>query len=250
MTYPPSSMYGSEVCAVRAERQRIFSGGSNSRPLSSGRTLLCPRRLVRTRTKSCEWEALQELLLASRERYVRIAFGILSNKEDAEDAVQDAFLLAYLHYPMFEGRSALTTWLARIVMNAALMLRRKRINSPLDSLHEFSPEAPPWTEMIPAPQPDPEIAYSKAETNQILKNLLARMTPALRQAFTMRYCEQLSIREASSLLGIPLGTYKARLFRAKQHLRSQAQIPLLAPLRKPARPPFSYDKQPVAPLAH
>lgn len=246
MTHQLSSMTcRQDLCVARTESATHSPGGlqRNSRPLSGGQTLCRPRRLVRTPPKGCEWEAVQELLLASRERYVRVAFGILRNKEDAEDAVQDAFLMAYRHYRTFEGRSALTTWLARIVINAALMLRRKRINSPIDVLHEFSPDAPPWSEMIPAPQPDPEIAYANDETHQILKNLLGRMTPVLRQAITLRYCEQLPIKEASSLIGIPLGTYKARLFRAKQHLMSQAQIPLLAPLRRPGRSQFSFDRR-------
>ena len=73
-------------------------------------------------------DALQEMFLASRPKFVGIAYSILRNKEDAEDAVQDAVLSAYVHLRNFEGRSAFTTWFTRIVLNAALMVLRKRTN--------------------------------------------------------------------------------------------------------------------------
>src|SRR6202007_2542609 len=98
-------------------------------------------------------DALHEMFLASRPKFVAMAYSILRNKEDAEDAVQDAVLSAYVHLRNFEGRSAFTTWFTRIVLNAALMILRKRTNSRIDSL----PEPPtadqiPWTEWIPASQ--------------------------------------------------------------------------------------------------
>jgi RNA polymerase sigma-70 factor, ECF subfamily len=239
VTCPPSSMnFGSDIGAGQPESQRIFSGQPNSRRFPSESTLFRPHKSAGTRSKGNEFDALQELLQASRKRYVRVAFGILHHKEDAEDAVQDAFLLAYRHYRGFEGRSALTTWLTRIVMNAALMLRRKRKN-PTHSPSEFHPDTAPSAELIPAPQPDPESAYAIDETNQILRNALELMTPVLRQAFTLRYCDQLSANDACALLGVKVGTYKSRLFRAKQHLLSQVQIHRLAPVRPPAQSPFS-----------
>jgi RNA polymerase sigma-70 factor, ECF subfamily len=66
-------------------------------------------------------EAFQEMVLTSRPRFVTLAQAILRNREDAEDAVQNALLSGYLHLPSFEGRSALTTWFTRIVVNAALL---------------------------------------------------------------------------------------------------------------------------------
>jgi RNA polymerase sigma-70 factor, ECF subfamily len=81
---------------------------------------------VPTNSEAQQDQTLQELFMTSRERFVRIAYRILQNKEDAEDAVQHAFLSACRCFRGFEGRSALTTWFTRIVINAALMVRRKR----------------------------------------------------------------------------------------------------------------------------
>jgi RNA polymerase sigma-70 factor, ECF subfamily len=185
---------------------------------------------VKTRAEVLGREALDEIVAASRSKFVAIAYSILRNREDAEDAVQDAFLSAYRHLRSFEGRSALRTWLTRIVMNAALMIQRKRKPSAIaplpenSNLHEVS-----WLESIPASQPDPETAHAEQETFDFIRGILGKMKPILRQAFTMIYFDELSGPEACALLGISSSTFKARLFRARRELLDQAQRALLAP---------------------
>jgi RNA polymerase sigma-70 factor (ECF subfamily) len=165
-----------------------------------------------------ELQAFEEMLLTSRPTFIAMAYGILRNKEDAEDAVQNAFLSAYLHLRAFEGRSALRTWFTRIVLNAALMIRRKRKPSRL------APVAEPWTEQIPASGPDPEKICADNETLQRIDAELANMRPALRQAFAMTYYGEMSNREACALLGVPIGTFKARLFRARKLVVSHPRV--------------------------
>jgi RNA polymerase sigma-70 factor, ECF subfamily len=188
-------------------------------------------------------DALQEMFLASRPKFVGIAYSILRNKEDAEDAVQDAVLSAYVHLRNFEGRSAFTTWFTRIVLNAALMILRKRTNSRISSLPDpcISDENP-WTERIPAPQPDPEMVCAEGETLQLIDVLLGKMSPVLRQSFKMIYYDEMSSREACTLLGVSVGTLKSRVFRARRHLMAQAQRSLVTPIRRAAHSPFSFDK--------
>jgi len=187
-------------------------------------------------------EALHEMFLASRPKFVGMAYSILRNREDAEDAVQDAFLSAYVHLRNFEGRSAFTTWFTRIVLNAALMILRKRTNSRIDSLAESPSGEISWTERIPTPQPDPEMVCAEGETFQLIDVLLGKMSPVLRQSFTMTYYDELSSREACTLLGVSIGTFKSRIFRARRHLMALAQRSLVAPIRRAAHSPFSFDK--------
>ena len=188
-------------------------------------------------------DALQEMFLASRPKFVGIAYSILRNKEDAEDAVQDAVLSAYVHLRNFEGRSAFTTWFTRIVLNAALMTLRKRTNSRISSLPDASmSDETPWTERIPASRPDPEMACAEGETFQLIDVLLRRMSPVLRQSFTMTYYDEMTSREACNLLGVSIGTYKSRVFRARRHLMALAQRSLVAPIRRAAHSPFSFAK--------
>jgi RNA polymerase sigma-70 factor (ECF subfamily) len=174
----------------------------------------------------------------------------LRNKEDAEDAVQDAFLSAYLHLRAFEGRSAFKTWFTRIVLNAALMIRRKRKSYWTDSQRESSTtDDTPWIERIPAAQPDPEMMYAEEETLQLIDVLLGRMSPLLRQAFTMTYYQEMSNEEGGALLGVTTGTFKSRLFRARRHLMNQASRSLLAPIRPAMDSPYLSRKSAFQALA-
>ncbi len=238
-----SANFGRHSCIGPAESRPRLSGArrKNLRP-----TLLS--------SASCQSptivEALQEMFLASRPRFVGMAYSILRNKQDAEDAVQDAVLSAYLHLRNFEGRSAFTTWFTRIVLNAALMILRKRTNSRIDCLPPLcTADEIPWTERIPASQPDPEMVCAEEETLHLIDVLLGKMSPVLRQAFTLSYYDEMSSVEAGALLGVTTGTFKSRLYRAKQHLRSQAQRSLVASVRRATHMPFSFSKDSFRNLA-
>src|ERR1700693_687238 len=189
-----------------------------------------------TRAGVIGMESLEEMFVASPQKFVATAHAILRNREDAEDAVQNAFLSAYLHLRSFEGRSALKTWFTRIVLNAALMIRRKRKPSAIQPRPESnnSPEVN-WTENIPASHPDPEMVHAERETHQLIDGILGKMKPVLRQAFTMTYYDELSRAEASAVLGVSVGTFKARLFRARRQVLDQTERSLVAPIH---RPPF------------
>jgi RNA polymerase sigma-70 factor (ECF subfamily) len=189
--------------------------------------------VVETRAEVIGREAFEKMFMASRPKFVAMARAILRNREDAEDAVQNAFLSAYLHLRSFEGRSALKTWFTRIVMNAALMIQRKRKPSTFQPLsenrnwHEVQ-----WTETIPASEPDPEVIHAKRETLQLIDGILGKMKPVLRQAFTMTYFDELSGPEACAMLGVSVGTFKARLFRANRQVFGQTKRALWLPLKR------------------
>jgi len=173
------------------------------------------------------------MFVASRPKFVAMAHAILRNREDAEDAVQNAFLSGYLHLRSFEGRSALRTWFTRIVLNAALMIQRKRKPSTIQPLPENSNSREvDWTENIPASEPDPEMVHAERETLQLIDGILGKMNPVLRQAFTMTYFDELSGPETCALLGVSAATFKARLFRARRQVFDQTERALVAPIHK------------------
>jgi RNA polymerase sigma factor (sigma-70 family) len=182
-------------------------------------------------------EALEEMFVASRGKYLAMANSILRNREDAEDAVQEGFLSAHRHLRNFEGRSALSTWLARIVLNAALMMRRKRSPGAAKPLFESGvAQDDEWMVSIPDPQPNPEMAYARIEKRQILDGVLGKLKPVLRQAFTLTFEEDLAGDEASARLGVSTGTFKGRLFRAKRQVFQQTRRRLVKPIyTKPHR---------------
>ena len=197
--------------------------------------------VAETRAEAIGTEAFEEMFVASRQKFVAAAHAILRNREDAEDAVQNAFLSAYLHLGSFEGRSALRTWFTRVVLNAALMIRRKRKPSTIQSLPENSSSREVnWAENIPAAEPDPEMVHAERETLQLIDGILGKMKPVLRQAFTMTYYDELSRLEASAVLGVSVGTFKARLFRARRQVSDKTERILVAPIRRrPFRRPNS-----------
>jgi RNA polymerase sigma-70 factor (ECF subfamily) len=192
-----------------------------------------PRSSVDTRSETQGMEAFEEMVVASRSKFLAIANAILRNREDAEDAVQDAFLSGYLHLPSFEGRSALRTWFTRIVLNAALMIRRKQKLPWMSPRPETSiSDDARQMERIRSSLPDPEMVYAERETFQFINEALEKMKPALRQAFTMTYCDEMSGPEARALLGVSTAALKSRLLRARRQLLNQVQHARLAPMRK------------------
>jgi RNA polymerase sigma factor (sigma-70 family) len=205
----------------------------NVRSASSKTTSCGACKLAETREEVLRKDALEEMFFASHKRFLASAYSILRNKEDAEDAVQEAFLSAYRHLHSFEGRSALKTWLTRIVLNAALMMQRKRKTSALRSLSESGVSHDDgWTENIPDSRPDPEMDHAERETLQFIDEKLGKLKPALRQAFTMTYYDDLSGTEACAILGVSSGTFKARLFHARRRLLNGTERALLAPIRR------------------
>ena len=191
------------------------------------------RKLLETREEVLRKEALEEMFVSSRNRFLAIAYSILRNRDDAEDAVQEAFLSAYRHWRSFEGRSSLKTWFARIVSNFALMMLRRRKSSVVRSLAESGAACnDSWPENAPDLQPDPEMIYAERETLQFIDEKLERLKPLLRQAFTMAYYDELSVAEASAMLGVSSGTFKGRLFHAKRELLSRTQRALVTPIRR------------------
>ena len=211
MTYPSrSASCGATASAGAVHRTLHVAAERNGNSRMTSRTTTS-RRSAKTRQalpQNLRWDAVQEIFLRSRTRFVGLAYSILRDQDDAEDAVQNAMLSAYLHLRTFEGRSALTTWITRIVLNAALMIRRKRKSSHMDSFPDSAGiEDASWAERIPGRQPSPEMACLEAEKLRWIDHRLAKMSPLLRQALKTAYYDELSVEEGAALLGISEGTF-------------------------------------------
>src|SRR5690348_7546288 len=126
------------------------------------------------------------------------ALRVLGNAEDAEDALQEGMLSAYRNLRRFEGRSQFSTWLTRIVINAALMRRRSRRSHPATSLDEEAREEQlPAVERFPDDGPSPEEIYAESELGQRLRENLEGLSPVLRRAFELREIAGLTADEAA-----------------------------------------------------
>jgi RNA polymerase sigma factor (sigma-70 family) len=151
----------------------------------------------------------------------RLAFRKLGNAADAEDAVQDALLSAYKHLDQFNGAAQMSTWLTTIVINSARMQLRRRSRHIQVSLDEqFGDEQECLvSERIVDDGPSPEDVCRESELHDRVRGLLTQLSAPLRKAFQLRDLNGLNTREAALILGVPDGTVKAQLARARAKLR-------------------------------
>jgi len=170
--------------------------------------------------KQGDMAAFEELVTRHSDMILRITTHITNSREDAEDAVQEAFLNAYLHLQYFEERSRFSTWLTRIAINEALGKLRRSRRAPLLSIDEeiggcrssLAGEITDW-------RPNPEEIYSRTQLRRILRGALASLPDAYRVVFLMRDVEGLSTTDTSEALGVSIPSVKARLLRARLKLR-------------------------------
>src|ERR1700746_1232716 len=164
-------------------------------------------------------QAVEALFRRYHRPLFQTALRVLGNAEDAEDALQDGLISAYRNLKRFEGRSQCSTWLTRIVINAALMKRRSAKARPAVSLDEthHEDELPP-AERFADDAPNPEQLYAGTEIREMINENLDELSPLLRSAFLLREVQGYSTGEAAKKLGVTEHTLKARLWRARHQL--------------------------------
>jgi RNA polymerase sigma-70 factor (ECF subfamily) len=151
--------------------------------------------------------------------FYKRAFRFLGNRPDAEDAVQDALLSACTHLGEFRGQAQLTTWLTAIVTNAARMqLRRRRREGYLSLGEPKGEDGLTLSEKLPDSKPGPEEVCSASEVRDRVVNGISQLSPTLRRALQLRDIDGLTTKEAALVLGVPQGTLKAQLARARTKL--------------------------------
>jgi RNA polymerase sigma-70 factor, ECF subfamily len=170
--------------------------------------------------KSGQAAAFAELCRAYAKKILRAAYRITKNQEDAEDAVQDSFLKAFLHLEHFEGRSSFSTWLTRITINSALMiLRRRRNSSEIPVEDSVDSGTVGRCQRIADSAPDPEKHYLAQERERLVQRAIRSLRPNIRGVLEMHHFQDYSVEEIVRVMGISLGAVKLRLFRARKALR-------------------------------
>ena len=164
---------------------------------------------------------MQDVLSRCLPSFYKKAYRHLGNAADAEDAVQDALLSAYKHLDQFKGQSQMSTWLTAIVINCARMHLRRRPRQTHLSLDERFGEEQEYSlaERLAHSGPSPEDECRSSELDRRLTLFAEQLSPPLRKAFQLRDLDGLSTSEAARILGVPDGTVKARVSRARAKLR-------------------------------
>lgn len=154
-------------------------------------------------------DAFAMLLPRYRDKVFRLSFSMLRNHAQAEDVTQDIFLRMWRALPGFAGQSQLSTWIYAISKNACLSEMRKR--RPQVSLDLNDDEYHPEIAALAAPEADDSATVSVGQ-------VLDRLPERYRQAVVLFYMEDKSYEQTAESLGLPLGTVKALLHRARKRL--------------------------------
>lgn len=179
------------------------------------------------RLRANEDAAFEDLVRLAGWRMLSLARRMLPCEQDAQDAVQEAFLSAFKAIDRFDGRSALTTWLHRITANVCLMKLRSARRRPEKRMEDLLPRfmedghqktpAKPW-------KPESGSGIEQEELRQLVRAKIDELPDPYREVLIVRQIEEIDTEEAARLLGLNPAAVKSRLHRARQALRE-----LLAP---------------------
>ena len=176
--------------------------------------------LLVSRLQRGDEAAFEELVRSHAGRLLSVARRFLGSSEDAQDAVQEAFIRAFKAIHTFEERAQLQTWLHRILVNTALMKLRERRRKPEDSIDELLPtfasdghqtvESREWSDAL----------LEQKETAGIVRAAIARLPEPYRVVLMLRDLEERDTAETACILGTTTTVVKVRLHRARQALRT------------------------------
>lgn len=166
-------------------------------------------------------DAYEQLLRRYESKVYNLALKFTRNPEDAEEVLQDVFVTLYQKIKGFEGKSAFSSWLYRIVVNASFMKLRKRKQNPAVSIEDLTPmmrsQFLDWPDHQPAVRSD-SITINN-ELRSIVESAITRLPDEYRAVFVLRDVDGLSNQEVSEILDISLPAIKSRLHRARIMLR-------------------------------
>ena len=197
---------------------KTYAESLSSKPLIGPQTP--EEELVELSKKGSE-AAVREVIRRLNPRLFRIARGIVDNDAEAEEIVQETYLIAFSRIAEFRGESKLATWATKIALNAARMrLRKRHLTEEYDSVRETLHHEAAILEFPGTRQHSPEIEHGVAQFREWLETAVSELPSHLRVVFLLREAEGMALADIALDLGITVMTVKTRLFRARRRLRS------------------------------
>lgn len=171
--------------------------------------------LVNSAKNGCQ-KSYSQLLHRYENSVYRTMYGMVNNSEDAQDLTQEAFGKAFNKLPTYVPHHAFSTWLFRIAKNNCIdHIRKKRLHTlSIDEPVEHGSECD-FSNNLKAPARTPEQEVMRREKIEMVRQCVQKLGEKYKRMIELRFYEEYSYEEIASELGIPLGTVKAQLFRAK-----------------------------------
>lgn len=173
------------------------------------------------RALSGDQRAYSDLVNKYRDLIFNLIYRMIGNREEAEDLVQEIFIKAFSALPTFNEQYAFSTWLYKIAVNHCIdTLRKKKLPTlPLDKPISFKDKE--LRREYPDLSPSPEGKLISKERTEIIQKAIHSLPEKYRSVILLRHTEEKSYEEISTILNIPIGTVKARLFRARELLKKK-----------------------------
>jgi len=187
-------------------------------------------------------QAIRALVQQLNPRLFRVARGIVDSDAEAEDVLQQSYLLAFTRLDQYRGEAAFSTWVTRITINAARMHLRGRRN---EDAYDTVSDTPANRSAESEPFEAPEDSAMRRQAGRLLRDAVSRLPEPLRLVFLLREVEDMDIREIAHDLRINPITVKTRLFRARRRLRATLE----ASVKNGATELFPFDGARCAAMA-
>lgn len=168
------------------------------------------------RARAGDEAAFTILVERYRQQVYRLAFRLLGNAADADDAAQEAFVRAYVHLGAYQPGSSFRAWLLAIAAHWCIDQRRRTRPVSLDTIADGGQAG--------AGGDDPEVCWLRREGRQAVRQIVEHLPPHYRQIILLRYWHDLTYVELSDALGQPISTVRMRLFRARRRLAGQGEV--------------------------
>lgn len=168
--------------------------------------------------QSGEEAAFEELIRRHQQRVFGLVNGILRRREDVEDVVQQVFLKVFISIKRFDLRAAFSTWLYKITVNECWDYLRKKKVRPLVYETDLSEEQVSRLDGVASAERPPENPARRAETKDILDQLLDELPERDRELLVLKEVEGFSVQELAEVLDLNVNTVKVRLFRVRARL--------------------------------
>lgn len=169
-----------------------------------------------------EREAFRHIVQRCNQRLFRVAYAVLNDNDEAEDALQEAYIHAFRRIETFRGTAQLTTWLTRIVLNECYgRIRKRHPTVGLEQLETAQVSASVINFPTRPAMNDPEKDVTRMQMRTHIERAVGHLPEKFRVVFMLRDVEGCSTEETAEILGVSAATVKTRLFRARRKLRKE-----------------------------